>query len=125
VSNLNLESKVKWVFDKILGPSVLNVSVQIQMSSVKSDSAQTLDSSTLNVYDSIWWSTTMCRFRHNIHSSLCKESVFLKYEIEQLETHVDTVINKSVSQVILNKRGEDEDTPTIHESSAALGIIFR
>jgi hypothetical protein len=44
-------------------------------------------------------------------------------EIENIGALVDTAIIKSSSQVILSKRGDDGDTPTIHESSAALGMI--
>jgi hypothetical protein len=38
---------------------------------------------------------------------------------------VDTAVNKSASQVILNKRGDTGDTPTIPESSAALEMLLR
>jgi hypothetical protein len=48
-----------------------------------------------------------------------------KDEIEKFGALENTAINKSASQVMLNKRGDDGDTPTIHESSAALGMIFR
>jgi hypothetical protein len=48
-----------------------------------------------------------------------------KDEIEKIGELVDTTINKSASQVVLNKRGDDGDTSTIHDSSGALGMILR
>jgi hypothetical protein len=47
-----------------------------------------------------------------------------KDEIKVVGTPVDNVIYKLASQVIPNKRGNDGNTLTIHESSAALGMIF-
>jgi hypothetical protein len=46
-----------------------------------------------------------------------------KYEIKKIGTLVDIAIAESASHMILNIRGNG-GTLTIHESSAALGMIF-
>jgi hypothetical protein len=45
-------------------------------------------------------------------------------EKEGEEEEEELKIFGSASQVILNKRGDDGDTPTIHDSSAAIQMIF-